>query len=133
MQRDVGQKEKRQADAALTIAVAGWVVPGLGHWLLGRRARGIVIFAAVGALAVTGYLLRGNIFPHGQRDAFGMLGFLADAGSGLFYTLGRLVERSGPDVSRAAGDYGTRFIAAAGIVNLLAVFDAYEIASRRRN
>jgi hypothetical protein len=42
-------------------------------------------------------------------------------------------ERAGPDVSRAAGDYGTRFIAAAGIVNLIAIFDAYEIATGRKN
>ena len=47
--------------------------------------------------------------------------------------LAHLVEKAGPDVSRAAGDYGTRFVAAAGLVNLLAVLDAYGIAVGRRN
>ena len=47
--------------------------------------------------------------------------------------LAHLFERTGPDVSRAAGDYGTRFVAAAGIVNLLAVLDAYRVATGSKN
>ena len=43
-----------------------------------------------------------------------------------------MFERLGPDVSRALGDDGTRFIAAAGLVNVLSAFDAYEIAAGRR-
>jgi len=60
------------------------------------------------------------------------VGFLADAGSGMFYLLARFFETAGPEIGRAAGDYGTRFIAAAGVVNLIAAFDAYEIAAGRR-
>jgi hypothetical protein len=41
-------------------------------------------------------------------------------------------DAAGADISRAAGDYGTRFIAAAGIVNILGVIDAYGIARGRR-
>ena len=56
-----------------------------------------------------------------------------DACSGAFYFLPRLLNWAGPDVSRAAGDYGTRFIAAAGVVNLLGMVDAYRIASGRKH
>jgi hypothetical protein len=114
------------------IAVIAWIVPGLGHLVLRRRGRALVFFLTVGGLAITGYLLRGNVFPPRTGEPFGTLGFLADAGSGIFYFLSRFLESAGPNVSRAAGDYGTRFIAAAGIVNLLSVFDAYEIALGRR-
>jgi hypothetical protein len=113
--------------------VASWLVPGLGHFLLGRTGRAIVFFIAVGGLAIAGFHMRGNVFPPRSADPFAALGFYADAASGIFYLLARVLERAGPDVSRAAGDYGTRFIAAAGIVNLIAIFDAYEIASRRRS
>lgn len=114
------------------IAVAAWIVPGLGHLVLKRWGRALIFFLTVGGLAVFGYLLRGNVFPPQAGDSFDTLGFLADAGSGVFYFLARVFESAGSDVSRAAGDYGTRFIAAAGIVNLLSVFDAYEIALGRR-
>jgi hypothetical protein len=118
---------------ALFAAIAAWLVPGLGHLLLGRWGRALAFFAAVGGLVVAGYLLRGNVFPPHSGDPFGTLGFLADAGTGAFYYFSHLFEAAGPDVSRAAGDYGTRFIAAAGVVNVLAVLDVIEIATGRRS
>lgn len=127
-----GRPAKADGLVALPIALAAWLVPGAGHMLLGRWMRGAGIFAAVAGLVLTGCLLRGNMFAYSRRDAFGIMGFLADAGSGALYWLARILERGGPDVSCAAGDYGTRFIAAAGIVNVLAALDAYEVARRRR-
>ena len=123
----------KQTSSSIFILVAAWFVPGMGHLLLRRWGRGIAFFLAVGGMAITGYFLRGNVFPSHPGDAFGALGYLADAGSGMFYYCSRIFEASGPDVSRAAGDYGTRFIAAAGVVNLISVCDAYEIASGRRS
>jgi hypothetical protein len=118
---------------AALIAAAGWIVPGLGHLLLGRWGRALIFFISVAGLSVMGYLMSGDVFPPHSGDPFGTLGFIADACSGVFYALARWLEAAGPDVSRAAGDYGTRFIAAAGVVNLLGVFDAYEIAVGRRD
>jgi uncharacterized protein DUF6677 len=123
---------KRNSIAPL-IAIAAWLVPGLGHLLLRRWGRAIIFFIATGGLAITGYLLRGNVFPAQSADPFGKLGYFADASSGVFYLLARIFESAGADVSRAAGDYGTRLIAAAGIVNLISVCDAWEIASGRRS
>lgn len=117
---------------APSIAIIAWLVPGLGHLLLRRWGRALAFFVAVSGLVMTGYLMRGNVFPLHSQDPFGTLGFVADACSGVFYLLARVVEASGPNVSRAVGDYGTRFIAAAGIVNVLAICDAYEIAAGRR-
>jgi hypothetical protein len=122
-----------RAGLALIAAILAWLVPGMGHLLLGRWGRALVFFGAVGGLVVTGYLLRGNVFPPHSGDPFGTLGFVADAGAGVFYYFSRFFEGAGPDVSRAAGDYGTRFIAAAGVVNVLAVLDVIEIATGRRS
>ena len=121
-----------RAALALLAAIMAWLVPGLGHLLLGRWGRALLFFVAVGGLVVTGYSLRGNVFPPHSGDPFGTLGFLADAATGVFYYFSRFFEGAGPDVSRAAGDYGTRFIAAAGVVNVLAVLDVIEIATGRR-
>jgi hypothetical protein len=123
----------RQNQFALVFAIAGWFVPGLGHLLQGRWGRACVFLFAVGGLAITGLTMRGNVFPPRSDDPFGTLGFLADAGAGVFYYFAHFFEAGGADLSLAAGEYGTRLIAAAGIVNILGALDAYEIASGRRS
>lgn len=126
------RSEAKRGVLAPVAALAAWILPGAGHLILGRWGRALGFLIAVAGLAITGAVLRGNIFAPHSGDLFGTLGFLADAASGACYYVARLLETAGPDVSRAAGDCGTRFIAAAGVVNLLAVFDALEIASARR-
>jgi len=60
------------------------------------------------------------------------LGYIADLGTGSFYFIARSLERGGADVSHATGDYGTRFLATAGVLNLLAALHAYEAARGRK-
>ena len=123
----------KQSGLALFAAVAGWVVPGLGHLILRRPGRALILFLCVGGLAITGLLMRGNVFAAHSGDAFDSLGYLADLGSGVFYFVAKFIERTGPDVSRAAGDYGTRFLATAGVVNVLGALDAFDIASGKKS
>src|SRR5574337_926061 len=99
-QKEIQKPAKGNAALGSVVAVAGWLVPGLGHLLLRRWGRAAVYFLAVGTLAVTGLVLRGNIFTAGSGDDFDMLGFLADVGAGVFYFVARMVENGGPDVSR---------------------------------
>jgi len=113
---------------ALAIAVAGWLVPGLGHALLKMWGRAAACFLTVGVLVFLGAGMRGNIFSTGGADAFDRLGYAADLGTGCFYFFARALESQGPDVSQAIGDYGTRFLATAGILNLLAALHAFEAA-----
>ena len=119
-------------DWAVGLAVAGWIVPGLGRALQKMWGRAAVIFLAVGVLVVAGSAMRGNVFTQRGNDAFDMLGYLADLGTGSFYFLARTLEKGGADVSHANGDYGTRFLATAGVLNLLAALHAYEAARGRK-
>ncbi|HTZ98743.1 MAG TPA: DUF6677 family protein [Candidatus Aquilonibacter sp.] len=126
-----GEKKGPRAVPFLVL-LADLAVPGLGHVWLRRWGRGILFLVAVGGLALCGFLMRGQEFTAASGDSFGRLGFVADACSGVFYLLSKVFEAAGPNLSRAAGDYGTRFLAAAGIVNLIAALDAYAIAHGRR-
>ena len=112
---------------ALVAAVAGWLVPGLGHVLLRKWDKAIVYLFAVGTLALVGLWMRGNVFSSNAADAFDMLGFLADIGNGIFYFLAGMINPAGGDVSRASGDYGTRLFATAGVLNLLCVLEVLQI------
>jgi hypothetical protein len=122
----------RRESLALAIGVAGWLLPGLGHALQRMWARAMVVFLAVGLLVVAGATMRGNVFSSNGGDAFDTLGYLADLGTGSFYLAARALERDGADVSHADGDYGTRFLATAGVLNLLAALHAYEAARGRK-
>jgi uncharacterized protein DUF6677 len=129
----LASQEKPQRDTrSLLIAVAGWLIPGLGHALQKMWGRAVACFLTVGALVFLGAGMRGNVFSSRANDAFEYLGYLADIGTGGFYFVARNMERDGSDVSHADGDYGTRFMAAAGVLNLLAALHAYEAARGRK-
>src|SRR5689334_6650168 len=117
---------------SFAIGVAGWLVPGLGHALIKMWGRAVACFLVVGALVFLGVGMRGNVFSSEGSDAFGMLGYAADLGTGSFYFAARALETDGSDVAHAEGDYGTRFLAAAGVLNLLAALHAYEAARGRK-
>jgi len=125
-------REANRELSAFAIGFAGWLVPGLGHALQKMWGRALAVFLAVAALLILGVGMRGNVFTSRGEDAFATLGYLADLGSGAFYLLARTMETAGPDVSHSTGDYGTRFIATAGVLNLLAALHAYEAARGRK-
>ncbi len=128
------QTEESSRIAHVTfIALVGWLVPGLGHLLQRRWGRAAIGFIAVGTMALAGLWMRGNVFPPQRSDAFGVLGFIADAGAGIFYLLAHTFQKAGSDVSHAAGDYGTRMLATAGVLNLLFVLDALETSRGKKD
>jgi hypothetical protein len=122
-------KGERKGNPVMGIAaaIAGWVVPGLGHLLLRRWTKAAIYFLCVGGLACAGLAMRGGVFGAAAEDLFDRLGFFADLGAGVFYFLAHQIQAAGPDVAHATGDYGTRLFAAAGMLNLLTVLEAYDI------
>ena len=125
-------RSSRREALALVVGVAGWLVPGLGHALMKMWGRAVVCFLTVGVLVWIGAGMRGNLFTSRGNDAFDSLGYIADLGTGGFYWVARSLETNGPDVSHADGDYGTRFLATAGVFNLLAALHAFEAARGRK-
>lgn len=51
--------ETRSIFPAPVIALAGWVIPGLGYWLIGQKARAITVCLAILALFAAGILVAG--------------------------------------------------------------------------
>jgi hypothetical protein len=125
-------ESKRQL-LALVAGFAGWIVPGAGHLLLKMYGRAAACFLSVALLVVVGAGMRGNIFTRNGDDAFSKLGYVADLGSGVFYWVAKRLEPYGADVSHAAGDYGTRLLVTAGVLNLLAALHAYEVTRGRKS
>ncbi len=121
----------------LTVVLA-YLIPGSGHFLLGRRRRAVIIFVTVLVAFVIGLLMRGPMFQPGTGgDLLSRLiqygGFLGDMASGLFYFVAVGLGYGPPDQAGHAADYGSKFLVAAGLLNILAIVDAYEIATRRKD
>jgi hypothetical protein len=119
------------------IVASGWLIPGAGHLLLGRRGRAAIIFSTVLVTFLVGILLRGPLFePGGPGDVLSRLiqygGFIGDLAAGLPYLLARWLGYFPPDLAGHNPDYGSKLIVAAGLLNILAMVDAYEINSRQK-
>jgi formate hydrogenlyase subunit 3/multisubunit Na+/H+ antiporter MnhD subunit len=120
----------------LTLGLA-WLVPGLGHFLLGRRVRAAIIFVTVLIAFVTGIMMRGPLFqPGGAGDVLSRViqlgGFIGDLSTGLLYFVAVWFGYAPPDQASHNADYGSKFIVMAGLLNLLAIVDAHEIDTRQK-
>jgi hypothetical protein len=120
------------------VILSAWLVPGAGHLLLGRRGRSVIIFITVLACFAVGLLMRGPIFqPSGAGDLLSRViqygGFIGDLASGLFYFVAVWLGYGPPDRAGHTADYGAKFLVAAGLLNILAMVDAYEITTRQKD
>ena len=115
----------------------GWLVPGAGHFLLKRPGRGALISASVVIVFLFGLMMRGAMFQPQTGDLLTTViyvgGFIGDLASGLLYLLSVWLGYSQPDVAGHVHDYGTKFLVAAGLLNILAMVDAYEIATGKKD
>jgi hypothetical protein len=126
------------ARSPLLVTVAAWLLPGSGHLLLGRRGRAIVVFASVLLPFLLGLLMRGPLFPpHTAADPLTTViqlgGFVGDLANGLLYLLTVWLGYSQADVAGHVHDYGSKLIVAAGLLNILAIVDAWEIATGKKD
>jgi hypothetical protein len=114
-----------------------WLVPGGGHFLLKRPARGAILAASVAIVFVLGLMMRGTLFQPEGGDLLTTViyygGFIGDVLAGILYFLTVWLGYSQPDMPGHVHDYGTKFLVAAGLLNLLAIVDAYEIATGRKD
>jgi hypothetical protein len=115
----------------------GWLVPGGGHLLLKRTGRGVLLLATITSMFVCGLMMRGAMFHPQSGDLLTTLintgGFVGNLCSGILYLLSVWLGYDQPDTAGHVHDYGTKFLVAAGLLNLLAMVDAFEIAAGRKD
>ena len=120
-----------------TIVAAAWLVPGAGHFLLKKNGRGALLLGCVAIMFLLGLMMRGPMFHPQHADLLTTVidtgGFIGDLSSGLLYLLSVWLGYAQPDVAGHVHDYGAKFLVAAGLLNILAMVDAYEIATGKKN
>jgi hypothetical protein len=124
--------------------LAAWLVPGAGHLVLGRRARGLLFFVTIVGAFVLGLSLHGHLYwptvaePPSlfHFDLITVLWFFAEIGSGLSYVVSYVLGLGTTPIPQAAAsptfEYGNTFMFLAGLLNYLVILDAFDIAAGRK-
>jgi len=114
-----------------------WLIPGGGHFLLKKTGRAALLLASITSMFVCGLMMRGAMFSPASGDLLTTLintgGFVGDVASGILYLLSAWLGYNQPDTAGAVHDYGTKFLVVAGLLNILAMVDAFEIATGRKD
>jgi hypothetical protein len=127
--------EKSKAAPAETVSAmsviapaVGWLIPGAGHMIQKRWIRGALLFVSIVTLFLLGLGMQGRIYKANGGDILDILGFVGDVGAGALYLISMAMDWGQGAIAFATADYGTKFMIVAGLLNFIAVADAYHIA-----
>ena len=113
---------------AVLAPAIGWLIPGAGHMIQKRWIRGLLILISVATLFLLGLAMQGRIYKANGGDILDILGFIGDVGAGGLYIITLALDWGQGAIAFATADYGTKFMIVAGLLNFIAVADAYHIA-----
>lgn len=114
------------------VLLAGWLIPGAGHFMLRKWIRGCLLFVSIFCMFFIGIALKGKIYVPNTGDLLDILNFAGDVGNGLLYLMARVFDMGQSSVQIAVADYGTKFIVVAGLLNVIAAVDAHSLATGRK-
>jgi TM2 domain-containing membrane protein YozV len=124
-------KQESQPGFVYLPLIAGWLVPGAGHFLLRKWGRGALLAASILSMFVLGLVMQGKLYT-GAHDILDILGMAGDLGNGLLYVVSRVFSLGADQVQVTTADYGTRFIVVAGLLNVIAAVDAHNLRTGRK-
>ena len=117
---------------ATPVLIASWLVPGGGHFLLGRRPQAAVFFFAVTLTYFAGMALAdyGNVSI--ERHSYYFLAHVFNGGETLvawLLTRGVVEDHVPMHFGIHTGEIGILYTAVASLLNLIAMMDAFGIAA----
>ncbi len=133
MRADAADRAEPATNKFLIVALA-WAIPGAGHLLLRRRQKGIIFLIALTLMFATGLWLEGRIFPLGFDLSQPLVGLaaIANLGIGVPYFVATFTGHGAGRVVAITYEYGNAFAIVAGLMNMLVVLDAWDVAEGRK-
>ncbi len=117
---------------AAVAVLSAWLIPGLGHFYLKRRLRGLAFLVLVLVSMLVGCSLQGNLYQVVPGQPLTILATLASMGMGFPYFVLRYALHYQGNNMGAGFEYGTAFLLTAGLMNLLLVLDAWDIVRGKK-
>jgi hypothetical protein len=118
--------------STLAICSIGWLVPGLGHLLLRRWVRGVILSACVLLMFVLGMGMSGKLYDTAIEQPLHIFALIADLGVGLPYFIAQRLGLGAGALTENTYEYGTTYLWVSGLLNYLIVLDAFDIAQGRK-
>ena len=115
------------------LLIIGWLVPGLGHFLLGRRVRAAVFAAVILTAFGVGLALDGELLLPKGGDPLSYLAAIASVGNGVLFVAARLMDLGQGAVTAPGYEFGNTFLLTAGMMNLLLLLDIHDIVTGRKD
>jgi hypothetical protein len=81
---------------------------------------------------LTGLWLEGRLFPFEPSQPLVALAAFADVGIGLVFFVAKAMHAGAGRVVAITYEYGNAFMMVAGLLNMLVVLDAFDIAQGRK-
>jgi hypothetical protein len=114
------------------VLLAGWLVPGAGHLILGKWVRALLLAASILGMFLIGVGLQGEVYTPTAGGILDILCFAGQLGSGLLYVIARIFGLGAASVVNTLADYGTKFLVVGGLLNIIAAVDAHSLANGRK-
>ncbi len=116
----------------IRVCVAAWLIPGFGHLLQRRKWRALVLFASILGMFLLGLVMEGTFYSFASPSYLQRLGYLGELCVGIPMAAAKFFGYAGGDPFFVSSDFGTAFLVAAGMLNVLSVLDAFDIAMGRK-
>ena len=124
--------EQAQPGGLVLLCLASWAVPGAGHLWLGRRTKGLIFLGALPLMFAIGLATHGRLFPFDLSDPLVCLEAFAELSIGVVYVIAAALGLGQGDVRAVTYEYGNAFLVVAGLLNVLVMIDAYDVAAGRK-
>lgn len=129
--REAGPAPATGRSAPVAVLLA-WLLPGLGHLYLGWSRRAVLYAFVILFLFGFGLLLEGSLSRPEAHSYLSKLATLADLGVGPAYFVANWLGWGAGRVASATHEIGNTFHWSAGVMNMLLMLDAWDIAIGRK-
>lgn len=107
--------------------ILSWFLPGLGHLLAKSYWKAVTFFLCISLMAALGLYIGGRIYPLQAENPLTILAFFSDLGYGALYFSSRIFSFGAGVLKNITFEFGTTYIAGAGLLNYLVALDAFDI------
>jgi hypothetical protein len=123
----------RQQWKGIMIGFWGWLIPGAGYWIVGRKTKALLVFVMLTLLFIWGMMLHGEIVlpildtKSTEFNLVNILVFILGIGNGIMTLLNLLPSIGQGQIIASTYEVGTLFMVVSGAMNVFFAYHAWDL------